>query len=395
MNTRSKTDSRVLPDPDALGAASLALAKELISRHSVSPEDGGCQEVIAKRLQRAGFSIEIMPHGKVVNLWARRGSGAPLLCFAGHTDVVPTGPLNQWLHDPFQPFEQNGNLYGRGSADMKSSLAAMVVATEHFVSCNPDHAGSIAFLLTSDEEADAVDGTVKVVEALSKRGERIDFCIVGEPTCESRFGDTIKVGRRGSLQGRLRVKGIQGHIAYPHLARNPVHQSLPALAELASTEWDKGNEVFPPTTWQISNAHAGTGATNVIPADFSLMFNFRFSTASTADGLKQRVHAILDRHGLEYDLQWTLSAVPYYTKRGALVDTAVAAIREISGVDANVSTTGGTSDGRFIAAIAKELIEFGPLNDSIHKLNEYISLESFGPLTQVYGKLLERLLARP
>ncbi len=383
-----------MADWSEIGASALALAKDLISRHSVTLEDGGCQTVIAKRLERAGFTIEPMPRGKVVNLWARRGSGSPALCFAGHTDVVPPGPLTQWLHDPFQPFEQHGNLYGRGAADMKSSLAAMVVATEHFVFLHPDHAGSIAFLLTSDEEADAVDGTAKVVEALSKMDEHLDFCIVGEPTCESRLGDTVKIGRRGSLLGRLRVKGIQGHVAYPHLARNPVHQALPALAELASIEWDRGNEFFPPTTWQISNAHGGTGATNVIPGDFSVIFNFRFSTASTEAGLKQRVHEILDRHGIEYDIQWTLSAAPYLTRKGALVDAVSAAIKEITGVDAAVTTTGGTSDGRFIAAIAGEIIEFGPLNDSIHKLNEYITLESFGPLTRIYENILERLMVR-
>ena len=377
-----------------LGVSALALAKDLISRQSVSPEDGGCQSVIAQRLQNIGFVVEPMAHGKVVNFWARRGTESPILCFAGHTDVVPPGPLTQWLHDPFKPFERDGKLYGRGAADMKSSLAAMVVAAEHFVSRHPEHPGSIAFLLTSDEEADAIDGTVKVVEALSRRGEKLDFCVVGEPTCESRLGDTIKNGRRGSLLGRLRVKGIQGHVAYPHLARNPVHQALPALAEIASTKWDEGNEFFPPTTWQISNAHGGTGATNVIPGEFSVIFNFRFSTASTEEGLKQRVHQILDSHRLEYDLQWTLSASPFLTEKGALVDAARAAIKEVTQVDAAITTTGGTSDGRFIVAIAKEVIEFGPLNDSIHKLNEYIPLDSFEPLTRIYENILERLLLR-
>ncbi len=377
-----------------LGVAALALARELISRQSVSPEDGGCQSLIAQRLQNIGFVVEPMPHGKVLNFWARRGTESPTLCFAGHTDVVPPGPLTQWLHDPFKPFERDGKLYGRGAADMKSSLAAMVVATEHFVSRHPEHPGSIAFLLTSDEEADAVEGTVKVVEALSGRGEKLDYCVVGEPTCESNLGDTIKNGRRGSLLGRLRVKGIQGHVAYPHLARNPVHQALPALAELASTTWDEGNEYFPPTTWQISNAHGGTGATNVIPGEFSVIFNFRFSTASTEEGLKQRAHKILDRHGLEYDLHWTLSASPFLTPKGALVDAACAAIKQVTQVDAAITTTGGTSDGRFIVAIAKEIIEFGPLNDSIHKLNEYIPLSSFEPLTLIYENILERLLLR-
>lgn len=380
--------------PQELGTAALALARDLISRQSVTPEDGGCQSLIAERLRKIGFTVEPMAHGSVVNFWARRGKDAPTLCFAGHTDVVPPGPLTQWINDPFKPFEKDGKLYGRGASDMKSSLAAMVVATEHFVAKHPDHRGSIAFLLTSDEEADAVDGTVKVVEALKNRGEGMDYCIVGEPTCESRFGDTVKVGRRGSLQGRLRVKGIQGHIAYPHLARNPVHQALPALAELATTVWDQGNESFPPTAWQISNAHGGTGVTNVIPGEFMVMFNFRFGTSSTADSLKQRVHEVLDRHGLEYELTWTLGALPFLTGKGALIDASLAAIKEVTGVDAAATTTGGTSDGRFIVAVAREVIEFGPLNDSIHKLNEYIHLSSFDPLTRVYGNILERLLAR-
>lgn len=377
-----------------MGVAALALAKELISRRSISPEDGGCQGLLAQRLQSAGFIVEHMAHGKVVNFWARRGTHSPTICFAGHTDVVPPGPLTQWLRDPFEPFEQDGKLYGRGAADMKSSIAAMVVAAEQFVSRHPDHRGSIAFLLTSDEEADAVDGTVKVVEALTKRGETLDYCVVGEPTCESRFGDTVKIGRRGSLHGRLRVKGIQGHVAYPHLARNPVHQAMPALAEVASITWDKGNEAFPPTTWQISNAHGGTGAANVIPGEFIVLFNFRFGTVSTVEGLKQRVHEILDRHGLEYELHWTLGASPFLTTKGALVDAACAAIKQVTGIDAATTTTGGTSDGRFIVAVAREVVEFGPLNDSIHKLNEYIHLSSFEPLTRVYENILERLLLR-
>jgi succinyl-diaminopimelate desuccinylase len=391
----SHVDGRALSTQQpGLGVAALALAKDLISRQSVTPEDGGCQSLIAARLAKIGFTVEPMAHGNVVNFWARRGKHAPTLCFAGHTDVVPPGPLTQWLNDPFKPFEQDGKLYGRGASDMKSSLAAMVVATENFVARHPNHAGSIAFLLTSDEEADAIDGTVKVVEALKNRGETLDYCVVGEPTCETRFGDTVKIGRRGSLQGRLRVKGIQGHIAYPHLARNPVHQALPALAELASTQWDEGNESFPPTAWQISNAHGGTGVTNVIPGDFTVHFNFRFGTVSTVESLKQRVHEVLDRHGLEYELQWTLGASPFLTGNGALIDAARASIKQITGVDAAATTTGGTSDGRFIVAVAKEVIEFGPLNDSIHKLNEYIHLSSFEPLTRVYENILERLLLR-
>ncbi len=375
-----------------MGVDAIALAKQLIARKSVSPEDGGCQDILSTRLSAVGFSLEKMTHGNVTNLWARRGISSPLFCFAGHTDVVPPGPLNQWLQDPFSPAERNGKLYGRGAADMKSSLAAMVVATEYFIKNNPNHSGSIAFLLTSDEEADAVDGTSKVVDALSRRNEKLDFCIVGEPTCENQFGDTIKIGRRGSLHGRLRIKGIQGHVAYPQLARNPVHQALPALAELALVTWDSGNQFFPPTTWQISNAHGGTGVTNVIPGEFSVIFNFRYSTASTEDSLKQRVHEILDRHRLEYDLQWTLGAAPYLANRGALVDAACSAIKEVTGLDAAITTTGGTSDARFISTISREIIEFGPLNDSIHKLNEYISLDSFAPLARIYENILERML---
>jgi succinyl-diaminopimelate desuccinylase len=375
-------------------SATLALAKQLIERRSVTPEDGGCQELIASRLERCGFSVERMPRGSVLNLWARRGSGSPHLCFAGHTDVVPPGPLNQWLHDPFVPEERDGRLYGRGAADMKTSVAAFVVAIERFVSAQPRHPGSISVMLTSDEEGDAVDGTVKVVEALEARGERLDYCVVGEPTCVSRLGDTVKNGRRGSLSATLRVKGIQGHVAYPHLARNPVHQAAPALAELAATRWDEGNAHFPPTTWQISNIRAGTGATNVIPAELTVLFNFRFSTASTVDGLKRRVHELLDRHGLEYDIQWIVGALPFLTEKGRLLEAALSTIREVAGIEPEVSTTGGTSDGRFIIAIAPEVIEFGPLNESIHKLNEYVPLADVEPLTAIYTGLLEKLLLR-
>jgi len=374
-------------------AATLQLARELIARPSVTPDDGGCQDLLAKRLAHAGFRIETIRHGKVINLWARRGDSRPLVCFIGHSDVVPAGPLEQWHSDPFVPTERDGRLYGRGAADMKTSIAAFVVAAEQFIGRRPSHPGSIALLITSDEEGPAVDGTTRVVELLKKRGEKIDYCLVGEPTCVSRLGDTIKNGRRGSLSGTLRVKGIQGHVAYPHLAKNPIHLVAPALADLAATEWDKGNESFPPTTWQISNIHGGTGADNVIPGEVEIKFNFRFSTASTADSLKERVQALLDRRKLEYRLDWSLSAVPYLTARGKLVEALSAAIREVTGTAPEVSTTGGTSDGRFIADICAEVVEFGPVNESIHKLNEHIDLAAIEPLREIYLRLMARLLA--
>lgn len=377
----------------AEAAATLRLTRELIARRSITPKDGGCQELLGQRLARSGFSIEPVRLGEVSNLWARRGTASPLLCFVGHTDVVPTGPLDQWHSDPFVPTERDGKLFGRGAADMKTSIAAFVVAVEDFLARHPSPGGSIALLITSDEEGPAVDGTVKVVDLLKSRGERIDYCLVGEPTCASRLGDTIKNGRRGSLAGVLRVKGVQAHIAYPHLGRNPVHQVAPALAELAATEWDKGNDSFPPTTWQISNIHAGTGADNVTPNDVEIKFNFRFGTASKADSLKQRVHAALDRHGLDYKLDWTLSAVPYLTPRGKLVDALSASIRDVTGAAPEVSTTGGTSDGRFIASICSEVVEFGPVNATIHKLDEHIDLAAIEPLREIYLRLLARLLA--
>jgi succinyl-diaminopimelate desuccinylase len=377
----------------AEAAATLSLARELIARRSITPKDEGCQTVLGERLARLAFRIEPVRSGDVTNLWARRGDASPLLCFVGHTDVVPTGPLDQWHSDPFVPTEREGKLFGRGAADMKTSIAAFVVAIEDFLARHASHKGSIALLITSDEEGPAVDGTVKVVELLKSRGERIDYCLVGEPTCVSKLGDTIKNGRRGSLSGALRVKGVQGHVAYPHLVKNPVHLAAPALAELAKTEWDQGNESFPPTTFQISNIHAGTGADNVTPGEVEVKFNFRFATASTADGLKQRVHAVLDRHKLEYKLEWTLGAVPYLTPRGQLVDALSAAIRDVTGAAPDVSTTGGTSDGRFIADICKEVVEFGPVNASIHKLNEHIDLAAIGQLREIYQRLLVRLLA--
>ncbi len=375
--------------------ATLGLARELIERRSITPEDGGCQELLAQRLEPLGFEVERIRCGEVSNLWARRGRAAPLVCFAGHTDVVPTGPVDQWHSDPFVPTERDGMLYGRGAADMKTSIAAFVTAVEAFLRRHPDPhpLGSIALLITSDEEGVAVDGTVRVVERLRARGERIDYAIVGEPTAVDRLGDTIKNGRRGSLSATLRVKGVQGHVAYPHLSRNPIHLAAAALAELAAIEWDRGNEYFPPTTWQISNIHAGTGATNVIPGEMEVLFNHRFSTASTVDDLTRRVHAVLDRHRLDYDLKWVLSAVPFLTPRGDLVDKLSEAIRETVGIVPEVSTSGGTSDGRFIADICPQVVELGPLNASIHKLDEHIALADIGALHAIYLRALEKLLA--
>lgn len=368
------------------------LACELIARRSVTPVDGGCLDLVAQRLAPLGFDVERMDREGVSNLWTRRGGAGPILCFAGHTDVVPPGPLDQWHSDPFQPEVRNGFLYGRGAADMKTSIAAFVTAVERFLAARPDHAGAIALLLTSDEEGRAVDGTVRVVEALKTRGETIDYCIVGEPTSAVRLADTIKNGRRGSLSGKLIVKGVQGHIAYPHLVTNPVHKVAPALAELAATVWDAGNEYFPPTSWQVSNFHAGTGADNVVPGAAEILFNFRFSTASTPDGLKARVQDILDRHGVEYALDWTLSGRPYLTPRGRLVEVVAQAIREVVGIETELSTSGGTSDGRFIADICPEVIELGPLNATIHKIDECIAVADIEPLSRIYERILGLLL---
>lgn len=375
-----------------MAEATLELACELIARRSVTPADGGCLDLVARRLAPLGFSLERMDREGVSNLWTRRGSKGPTLCFAGHTDVVPPGPLDQWASDPFQPEVRDGFLYGRGAADMKTSIAAFVTAVERFLGARPDHAGTIALLLTSDEEGRAVDGTVRVVEALKARGERLDYCIVGEPTSAGRLADTIKNGRRGSLSGRLIVKGVQGHIAYPHLVKNPVHRVAPALAELAATRWDDGNEYFPPTSWQVSNFHAGTGADNVVPGTAEILFNFRFSTASTPDGLKARVHEILDRHGVEYALEWILSGKPYLTPRGKLVEVVAQAIRETVGIETELSTSGGTSDGRFIADICPEVIELGPLNATIHKIDECIAVADIAPLSRIYERTLDLLL---
>lgn len=371
----------------------LELARALIARRSVTPDDGGCQELLAARLRPLGFHVEPLVSNGVTNLWARRGTQPPLVCFAGHTDVVPTGPLGQWRSDPFVPTERDGKLFGRGAADMKTSVAAFITATEAFVRARPDHRGSIALLITSDEEGVATDGTVKVVERLEGRGERIDYCVVGEPTSVDRLGDMIKNGRRGSLSGRLVVKGVQGHVAYPDRSRNPIHQLAPALAELVATQWDRGTADFPPTSWQVSNVHGGTGATNVIPGELELQFNFRFSTASAAEGLKARVDEILTRHGVDYAIEWTLGGEPFLTPRGELVSAALAAIREVTGVAAEVSTTGGTSDGRFITRICQQVVEFGPVNQSIHRLNEHIELAAIEPLRRIYERVLEKLLA--
>jgi succinyl-diaminopimelate desuccinylase len=378
-------------------SGTLALTEALIARASVTPDDRHCQRLISERLAPLGFVCETIESNGVTNLWAVRhgaaGGDGKLLVFAGHTDVVPTGPLEQWSSPPFEPTHRDGKLYGRGAADMKTSLAGFVVASEEFVAAHPQHRGSIGFLITSDEEGVATDGTVKVVEALAARGVRLDYCVVGEPTSSARFGDMVKNGRRGSMSGKLVVKGVQGHIAYPHLAKNPVHLLAPALAELIAERWDDGNEYFPPTTWQVSNLHSGTGATNVIPGHAELMFNFRFSTASTVEGLQGRVHAILDRHGLDYELKWTVSGLPFLTPRGALSDALTAAIRAETGVTPELSTTGGTSDGRFIARICEQVVEFGPLNASIHKIDEHIELASIEPLKNVYRRVLEHLIA--
>ena len=376
----------------------LRLAEALIARASVTPEDGACQALLSERLQRAGFTCETLVCGpddfRVTNLWAHRSGGrpGPTLAFAGHTDVVPTGPLAHWHSDPFVPTQRDGRLYGRGAADMKTSIAAMVVAVEEFVAAQPAHAGAIAFLLTSDEEGPSVDGTVRLVELLHARGKSLDACIVGEPTSVERLGDTIKNGRRGTLSGRLTVKGVQGHIAYPQLARNPIHDIAPALAELVATRWDEGNAFFPPTSWQVSNIHAGTGAGNVIPGELELMFNFRFSSESTAEQLKARVHEVLDRHGVDYQLAWTLGGETFLTPPGSLSQALSRAIEAETGVTPQLSTTGGTSDGRFIARICPQVVEFGPVNDSIHKIDEHVEVADIERLKNIYRRTLELLL---
>ncbi|RFB72816.1 MULTISPECIES: succinyl-diaminopimelate desuccinylase [unclassified Herbaspirillum] len=370
----------------------LALTQELIALSSVTPEDKGCQARLAELLAPLGFVCETIQSGDVTNLWARKGTTQPLLAFAGHTDVVPTGPVDKWQSPPFVPTQRDGKLFGRGASDMKTSIAAMVVAVEEFVAAHPDHKGSIGFLITSDEEGPATDGTVIVCNQLKARGEQLDYCIVGEPTSAKQLGDMIKNGRRGTMSGKLIVKGIQGHIAYPQLAKNPIHLAAPALAELVAEKWDEGNEYYLPTSWQMSNIHGGTGASNVIPGDVVIDFNFRFSTASTVEGLQQRVHAILDKHGFEYDLKWTVGGLPFLTPRGNLSDALASAIKAETGLDTELSTTGGTSDGRFIAQICPQVIEFGPPNDSIHKIDEYIEVRYIDPLKNIYRRTMENLL---
>ncbi|MHB8473378.1 MAG: succinyl-diaminopimelate desuccinylase [Gammaproteobacteria bacterium] len=371
----------------------LELAQQLIARPSLTPDDAGCQELLIARLAALGFSIERLRFGEVDNLWARHGTVDPVFAFAGHTDVVPTGPLAQWQSPPFTPTLRDGLLYGRGAADMKGSLAAMVTACERFVAAHPQHRGSLALLITSDEEGPSVDGTIKVVEHLQARGAKIRWCLVGEPTCETQLGDTIKNGRRGSLSGQLLVEGVQGHVAYPQRADNPAHRAAPALSELCATVWDQGNESFPPTSFQISNLHAGTGATNVIPGTLEVLFNFRYSTEVTERELRRRVSEILDRHDLRYELNWTHSGEPFLTPVGELVDAARSAIRELVGIEATLSTSGGTSDGRFIAPTGAQVVELGPLNASIHKIDECVHADDLNLLSSIYERILERLLA--
>jgi len=384
-----------------MSPTALPLLEALIARPSVTPDDAGCQDLLRTRLEAAGFECQTLVFGPddapVTNLWARRrgASPGPTIAFAGHTDVVPTGPLQRWTSDPFVPSYRDGHLYGRGAADMKTSIAAFVVAAEAFAQAHPRHPGDIALLITSDEEGPGRDGTLRVVDWLEARGEPLDACIVGEPTCVDRLGDVIKNGRRGSLSGRLTVHGIQGHVAYPQLALNPIHALAPALAELVATRWDDGNAFFPPTTWQVSNLNAGTGAGNVIPGTLVLDFNFRFSTESTPESLKARVEAVLDRHHVRHQLDWTLSGEPFLTEPGTLSQALLTAIRAETDVEAELSTTGGTSDGRFIARICPQVIEFGPLNASIHQVDERVELASIEPLTAIYRRTLENFLLAP
>ncbi|WP_020210499.1 succinyl-diaminopimelate desuccinylase [Gilvimarinus chinensis] len=372
----------------------LALACDLISRQSVTPEDAGCQALMIERLQRIGFTVHHLRYGEVDNFWAVRGDSGPLLAFAGHTDVVPTGPAEQWQYPPFEPCIVDGMLCGRGAADMKGSLASMIVACEEFIAQQPDHSGRIGFLITSDEEGPADNGTVKVVQWLEEQGEKIDWCIVGEPSSTNKLGDVIKNGRRGSLGAELTVKGVQGHVAYPHLAQNPIHTLAPALAELTATEWDKGNDFFPATSFQVSNFNAGTGATNVIPGNAHVVFNFRFSTEVTENQLRERTEEILKRHGVVYDIQWKLSGQPFLTAKGSLVEAVVNAVEITTGYKPELSTSGGTSDGRFIAPTGAQVVELGPINDTIHKVDERISAADLNQLTQVYRRTLENLLGK-
>ena len=370
----------------------LDLTKELILKKSITPLDEGCQDLLINHLELLGFKVEKMPHGNVSNFYARKGQDAPLLVFAGHTDVVPTGPEEKWLSPPFEPTIKNNRLYGRGAADMKASLAAFIVSIQEFLEENKTHRGSIGLLITSDEEGVAIDGTVRVIEALKNRKEKIDFCIVGEPTCVNKFGDTIKNGRRGSLSAKLKVKGIQGHIAYPELIKNPIHDVAPAIEDLVKTIWDEGNEYFPKTSWQISNINGGTGATNVVPGEVEILFNFRYSSASTSDTLKTRFEKIIGKHQLDYEIDWQHSGEPYLTEKGSLVNILSDAVGEISGVTPTISTTGGTSDGRFISKLCDQVVEFGPINESIHKINENVNISNIETLKDIYKLTISKIL---
>ena len=374
-------------------SATLDLSLQLLRQPSVTPEDHTCQTIMADRLSKIGFNIENMRFEDVDNLWARRGTETPVFCFAGHTDVVPTGKLDAWESDPFKPEIRDGKLYGRGSADMKTALAAMVVASERFVEKHPNHKGSIAFLITSDEEGPSINGTVKVVDTLEARNEKLTWCLVGEPSSTNTLGDIVKNGRRGSLNANLTVKGKQGHVAYPHLAINPIHTAANAIAELCETVWDNGNEYFPATTFQISNINSGTGATNVVPGTLNTLFNFRYSTEVTAEQLKTRTLEILDRHGVEYDIQWTLSGLPFLTPVGELVNAARTAILNVTGTETELSTSGGTSDGRFIAPTGAQVLELGVLNATIHQINEHVNIDELEPLAEIYEQILVELLA--
>ena len=375
-------------------SVTLELTENLIARPSVTPDDQGCQQMICDRLEPLGFKAEHMRFDDVDNLWLRRGTEGPVLCFAGHTDVVPTGPLNEWSSAPFQPEVRNGMLYGRGAADMKGSIAAFVVACEQFVAANPDHKGSIALLITSDEEGPSINGTVKVIETLEARGEKIDWCLVGEPSSTGQAGDIIKNGRRGSLNAQLTVTGKQGHVAYPHLADNPIHRAAPALAELAAAEWDQGNDYFPPTTFQISNLNAGTGATNVVPGEINALINFRFSTELTENQIRQRTEAILKKHQLNYKIDWKLSGQPFLTAEGELVAACVDSIRRNTGIETQLSTAGGTSDGRFIAPTGAQVVELGPCNKTIHQIDECVSVEDLDTINDIYQGILSYLLTK-
>jgi len=376
-------------------SATIDLLSDLISRKSVTPEDAGCQDVLIERLEKMGFTIEKMPFGDVKNFWARRGTQSPVLCFAGHTDVVPSGPTELWHSDPFTPTIKEGYLYGRGAADMKGGIAAWIIALERFLENHSDHQGSIALLITSDEEGPFINGTTRVIDTLEARNEKIDWCVVGEASSTDKLGDFIKNGRRGSLSGKLKIKGVQGHVAYPHLVKNPIHLGAQAIAEITAEQWDEGNEFFPPTSFQISNYHAGTGANNIVPSEAVIDFNFRFSTQSTETGLKERVHAILDKYEIDYTIDWAFSGNPFITEKGELIDASRAAISAVTGVEAELSTSGGTSDGRFIAPTGAQVIELGPVNATIHKINECVKVDDLDTLSNVYENILARLLTTP